>query len=292
MSTNNNKVQKISIWSELSGASIGVGIGLVVLVILSIAFYIFMNLSPAKKVRVDDSANIFSEEEEERINEMAEQLSRDKDINVVIVTTRDKGAGYSNSDDDCQKFAGDYYMKKVNTVPLQNNSGICILVDLTIDADGQRFFWLYTYGTAHFAMSDDECSNLFYRNKELLGRGEYGQAITNILDRVYDYNYEGYGAIIFFTILVPIFGAWFITRIATPTRRLDPAPDTAMYKICSPKPITGEDRFIRETVDHYQSSSGGGGGFSGGGFSGGGGGGGFSGGGGGGGFSGGGGGRF
>ena len=283
MSAKKNNNQKISIWNELSGASIGVGIGLLVTVIIAIVFYIFMNLSPAKKVRVDDFAGIFSEQEEQELYDLAENLSKEKDINVVVVTTRNKGDGYTNSDADCAKYAGDYYMRNVNTVPLQNNSGICILVDLTIDKDGQRFFWLYTYGTAHFAVSDDQCSNLFYSNKELLGRGEYAQALTNILYKLNDYSYKGYGAIVFFTMIIPIAGAWLITKLATPKRRLDPAPAASYYRIKTDKPVTGDDIFLRKTVVRMESSSGGGGG---GGFSGGGGGGG------GGGFSGGGGGRF
>ena len=283
MSAKKNNNQKISIWNELSGASIGVGIGLLVTVIIAIVFYIFMNLSPAKKVRVDDFAGIFSEQEEQELYDLAENLSKEKDINVVVVTTRNKGDGYTNSDADCAKYAGDYYMRNVNTVPLQNNSGICILVDLTIDKDGQRFFWLYTYGTAHFAVSDDQCSNLFYSNKELLGRGEYAHALTNILNRLNDYSYKGYGAIVFFTMIIPVLGAWLITKMATPKRRLDPAPAASYYRIKTDKPVTGDDIFLRKTVVRMESSSGGGGG---GGFSGGGGGGG------GGGFSGGGGGRF
>ena len=277
--SNNN--QKISIWSELSGASVGVGIGLLGIVIVAIFFYIFMNLSPAKKVRVDDYAEIFSEEEENALRDLASGLSKEKDINVVLVTTRNKGDGYSNSDSDCARYAGDYYMRNVNTVPLQNNSGICILVDLTIDKDGQRFFWLYTYGTAHFAVSDDECSNLFYRNKELLGRGEYAAALTNVLQRLNDYSYKGYGAIVFFTMIVPVLLALIITYFSTPMRKLDPAPEASQYRISPPKSVAGEDKFLRKTVVRVESSSGGGGG---GGFSGGGGGGG--------GFSGGGGGRF
>ena len=43
MSNNKKNNQKISIWSELSGASIGVGIGLLVIVILAVIFYIFMS---------------------------------------------------------------------------------------------------------------------------------------------------------------------------------------------------------------------------------------------------------
>ncbi|MBR3465328.1 MAG: TPM domain-containing protein [Clostridiales bacterium] len=274
--------QKISIWSELSGASIGVAIGLLVIVILAIVFYIFMNLSPAKRVKIDDSANIFTKSQETYIEGLVKNLSRDKDINVVVVTTRDKGRGYGNDDDSCKKFAEDYYMKNVNTVPLQNNSGICILVDLTIDEDGQRFFWLYTYGTAHFAVSNDECQGLFYKNKEYLGRGEYATAISNILKSLNDYSYKGYGAIVFFTMIIPVILAMIITKLATPSRKLDPAPAASYYRISAPTAVAGSDTFLRQTVVRIESSSsgGGGGGSSGGG------------GGGGGGFSGGGGGRF
>ena len=285
MSAKENKNMKLSIWSELSGASIGVGIGLIAIVIVAICFYIFMNLSPAKKVRIDDYAEVFSEAEEKELKDLASRLSSDKDINVVVVTTRNKGDGYSNSDADCTRFAGDYYMRNVNTVPLQNNSGVCILVDLTIDEDGQRYFWLYTYGTAHFAVSDDNCQNLFYRNKELLGKKQYAAAIGNILDSLGNYNYKGYGAIVFFTIIIPLLAALLITKLSTPSRRLDPVPGPSTYMISDKNAVTGTDVFKRKTVVRMESSSSGGGG--GGGFSGGGGGGG-----GGGGFSGGGGGRF
>ena len=283
MSNSKTKNTKLSIWSELSGASIGVGIGLLVLVIFAIGFYVFMNLSPAKKVRVDDHAEIFTEAEEKELMELASKLSSDKDINVVIVTTRNKGDGYTNSDADCARYAGDYYMRNVNTVPLQNNSGVCILVDLSIDEDGQRFFWLYTYGTAHFAVSDDNCSRLFYNNKELLGRKEYAHALSNILDSLGNYSYQGYGAIVFFTIIVPVLAGLLITKIATPSRKLDPVPAMSTYSVTdSMKAIQNTDIFKYRTVVRMESSSsgGGGGGFSGGG------------GGGGGGFSGGGGGRF
>ena len=283
MSNSKTKNTKLSIWSELSGASVGVGIGLLVLVIFAIGFYVFMNLSPAKKVRVDDHAEIFTEAEEKELMELASKLSSDKDINVVIVTTRNKGDGYTNSDDDCARYAGDYYMRNVNTVPLQNNSGVCILVDLSIDEDGQRFFWLYTYGTAHFAVSDDNCSRLFYNNKELLGRKEYAHALSNILDSLGNYSYQGYGAIVFFTIIVPILAGLLITKIATPSRKLDPVPAMSTYSVTdSMKAIQNTDIFKYRTVVRMESSSSGGGG---GGFSG-------CGGGGGGGFSGGGGGRF
>ena len=285
----NNMKTKLSIWSELNGTSIGVGIALICIIIASIVFYVFMNLSPAKHVKVVDDADVFTSEEMESITQAAKKLSSDKDINVVIVTTRDKGKGYSNSDEDEKRFAEDFYMDNVKTVPLQNNSGVCILVDLTLDEPGQRFFWLYTYGTAHFAVSNDDCNSIFRHYYTELGSAKYGAAIEGIVKDLGRHNYTSYGAIVFFTLVVPVFLAWIVTAIASPKRKLDKAPAISTYKGDEPNIIEKIDKFKNRTVTHYESSSsgggfsgGGGGGFSGGGFSGGGGGG----------FSGGGGGRF
>ena len=277
---------KLSVFSELNGASIGVGIALICIIIASIVFYVFMNLSPAKSVKVSDDADLFTAEELEDITEAAKKLSKDKDINVVIVTTRDKGNGYSNSDDDEKKFAEDYYMDHVKTVPLQNNSGVCILIDVTLDAPGQRFFWLYTYGSAHFAVDDDDCYQLFRNYMTELGNGEYGFAVNGITQDLEHFSYTNYGPIIFFTLLVPIVFALIITGLASPARKLDKVPAISVYSGAGANIVEKFDKYKSRKVVHMSSDSGGGGGFSGGG------GGGFSGGGGGGGFSGGGGGRF
>lgn len=277
---------KLSVFSELNGASIGVGIALVCIIIASIAFYIFMNLSPAKSVKVNDDANLFTAEELEDITDVAKKLSKEKDINVVIVTTRDKGKGYSNSDDDEKRFAEDYYMDHVKTVPLQNNSGVCILIDVTLDAPGQRFFWLYTYGSAHFAVDDDDCYQLFRNYMTELGNGEYGFAVNGITNDLKRFTYTNYAPIIFFTLVIPVGLALIITSMASPKRKLDKVPAISVYSGAGPNIVEKFDKYKSRRVVHMSSDSGGGG------FSGGGGGGFSGGGGGGGGFSGGGGGRF
>ena len=280
------KGPKLSVLSELNGASIGVGIALICIIIAGIVFYVFMNLSPKKTVKVVDDADLFTSEEFDNIEDAAKKLSKEKDINVVIVTTKDKGSKYSNSDADEKRFAEDYYMKSVKTVPLQNNSGVCILIDITLDYKGGRFFWLYTYGTAHFAVSDDECMSLFRKHLDELGSGEYGTAVEGITKELDNYSYQSYGAIVFFTIFLPLGLSVLGTNVATPKRRLDKVPFIGTYSQPGANVVDKTDSFLKKKVIHLESTSSGGGGFSGGG------GGGFSGGGGGGGFSGGGGGRF
>jgi len=286
---NSKNKERLSVFSELNGTSVGVGIALICVIIVSIAFYIFMNLSPAKHVKVVDDANIFTDEELDQITDAAKLLSNEKDINVVVITTRDKGKGYSNSDDDEKKFAEDFYMSSVKTVPLQNNSGVCVLVDLTLDEPGQRFFWLYTYGSAHFAVDDDDCNSLFRHYYTELGSAQYGLAIKGIVGELRRFDYQSYGEIVFFTLLIPVGLALLITYFSTPSRKLDPRPAIKTYMGDKANVVEKTDIFKKKKVVHMSSDSGGGGfsGGGGGGFSGGG----FSGGGGGG-FSGGGGGRF
>ena len=259
------KDMKLSVLSELNGASISVGIALICIIIASVVFYVFMNLSPKKTVKVVDDADLFSSEQLDDIEDLAKKLSKEKDINVVIVTTDNKGAGYTNSDDDEKRFAEDYYMKSVKTVPLQNNSGVCILIDITLDYKGGRFFWLYTYGTAHFAVSDDECYSIFRNHLDQLGSGDYGNAVKGIVTELGGYEYQNFGPVVFFTIIVPVILSFFATMIASPKRRLDRLPAISTYSIPGTNIIDKNDKFLSKRVIHHESSSSGGGGFSGGG---------------------------
>ncbi len=271
---------KVSIWSEFNLLTGLGGAGLIAIVIACVAVYVFMNLSPSKKVNIYDDADIFTREQLSDLEDMIEDLSKDKDINVIIVTTRDKGRGYTNSDEDCERFAEEFYFDHIRGVPLQNNSGFCLLVDLTEDEPGRRFFWLYTYGTAHFAVDDDECYEIFYNHKDDLSYERYYDALEGILDDLEDYSFKGYSQIVFFTMLIPMAGAWFITVLTAKGKALDKRPAAEQYSN-GIKAIGKVDKVTKTRTVHHTSSSSGGG-YSGGGFSGGGGGG----------FSGGGGGRF
>lgn len=269
MSTSKKNNNKISLFGEMSMMSVTASILLILLVVACVAFYIFMSSSPKKKVRVDDDAQIFTSSEERELQELAEDLSEDKDINVIIVTTRDKGRGYSNSDEDCARYAGDYYADACIKTSLVNNSGICIFIDLTIDEPGQRFFWIYTYGTAYFAIDDDECTSLFQSQRSRLSEGDYYGALTRIFDDLEDYDYESVAPMTFFCLIIPAILSLFITWVATSPKGLDKKPASKNYMI----PCEGlklSDKVTKTRKIRHESSSGGG--YSGGGFSGGGGG--------------------
>ena len=253
---------KISLFGEMSMMSVTASILLALLVVACVAFYAFMSSSPKKKVRVDDNAGIFTSAQERDLQALAEELSEDKDINVIIVTTRNKGIGYDNSDEDCARYAGDYYADHCIKTSLVNNSGICIFIDLTIDEPGQRFFWIYTYGTAYFAIDDDECTELFQSQRSRLSEGDYYGALENIFDDLEDYDYESVAPMTFFCLIIPAVLSLFITWLFTSPRGLDKRPASKKYSVPG-KGIELSDSVVRTRKIKHESSSGGG--FSGGG---------------------------
>ena len=263
---------KISLFGEMSMMSVMGTIGLIALVIVCFAFYGFMSSSPKKRVSVVDDADVFTSRELRDLQDMAEDLSRSEDINVVIITTRDKGRGYSNSDEDCAQFAEDYYADTCIKTSLVNNSGVCILVDLTLDSPGNRFFWIYAYGTACFAIGEDECYELFNSQRSALSDQEYYEALSNILDKLDKYDYQSTALVTFLCLIVPALLAWAITAIATVPRNLDKKPESKVYETPESSLVL-DDRVTRTRRIKHESSSGGGFSGGGGGFSGGGGGG-------------------
>ena len=279
-------------FGEFSLLSTGMLIGLIALCVLSMVFYVYMSMSTPKKVVVDDNAGIFTKQEIKTLETAAKKLSKSKDINVVIVTTRDKnadlkGGRYTDSDEDCNQFAKDYYDSKCVTHQLRDNSGICILIDLTIDEPGMRYFRMYTNGTAYFAVSNEECDSIFRSYKAELTAGEYSEALNLVFDRLHHYSFSSLAFVTFICLILPMLFAFIISFLSLRKGKLDPAPQYKEY-LEGTNQVESNENFLKQkvVVTYDSDSSSGGGGFSGGG------GGGFSGGGGGGGHSGGGGGRF
>ena len=289
MSGNREKITgvKRSIFSEFSAVSGLAALGIIAFVVLCVALYVYMLIPPKKITYVDDDAHIFSRSELEDIEELAEKIRKSENINVVIITTRDKGKGYSNSDEDCARYAGDMYAKKAIKSEFRDNSGICILVDLTLDYEGGRFFWMYTYGSAYYCIDNDDVQTIFYANRSTLKNGEYGRAILDILSdakKEHDGGSAGRG-FNFFLLVIPAGAAFLIAFVLSKGKGLDKKPKSTQYIKRGETVIHEQDEEdtvtdVRTYVTYASESSGGGGG------------GGFGGGGGGGGHSGGGGGRF
>ena len=278
---------KKSIWGEFSGISVVAMVIVALIVLGSIAAFIFMNWIPPKSTVIQDDAEIFTEDQLEDLEDLADDLRKSNGINVVVATTRHTPHG--TSDSDCEDYAAEIYRDHCIHTSMQDNSGVCLYIDLTIDKPGYRFFWLYTYGTAYFSVSDEECQDIFSLEGGLLSDQCYYEAIYNILLDLDGYDYHSAGLVICYgvSIIVPLLLALVIMLLCTHRKKLDPVPASKEYLVRkNSKVVEKEDKFIRKSVSVIRHESSGGGGFHGGG-----GGGGFHGGGGGG-HSGGGGGRF
>ncbi len=265
-----------SAFAEFNYLSIGIIIAICAFILACLIFFGMMFISPKKTVTIKDDADIFTADELDEIEEIATKLMKRDNINVVIVTTRNKnktlknGYHYSNSDSDCAEFAGDYYANKAISTQFRDNSGICILVDLTLDYDGGRFFWLYTYGRTYYAISNDDANAIFRRYKSDLQAGEYGEAISEVLTDVSKYDFDNLGVFfmsnVWLLLAIPL--AFLGTFMFTHKKKLDPVPPSKEYRIQREFDIN-EDRYIRQTVSvttvSSSSGGGGGGGFSGGG---------------------------
>jgi hypothetical protein len=265
---------KKSIWGEMNAVSGIVLLVMVAIVVFSIAAFIFMNTRPPKKVEIIDDAEIFSDLELDMLEDLAKDLKKEHDINVVVATTRDNPYGLTDS--DCKKHAASIYKSNCIHTSMQDNSGFCIYIDLTQDVPGGRFFWLYTYGTAFFTVDNEECNTLFTRYKKDLQNENYFDAISSILEDLDEYDFHSTGLVVTYgaCIIIPLIIAGLVTLFCVANKKLDPKPNSSEYiDREQSKTLEKSDNFIRKTVSVYHtSSSSGGGGGGGGGHSGGGGG--------------------
>lgn len=263
--------------SEFSAVSVTTAVIMIVIIIACIGIYIAMNIRPDKNCYVIDDADLFSADELSDIRKAARQLSDEKDINVVIITTDDKGPGYdSGTDEDYTDFARDVYRDRCISNSFRDNSGILILIDVTnYERYNDRFFWIYTYGTSYFTITDAECNRIFGRYKSDLTACRYGRTVLNILDDMDGYNWHSGGVIFTYVIslVIPLAAAAVVTHFMFRKNKLDQRPDTSNYRTDFVD-LGSADKFLNRTVTvtYSSSGSGGGGGGGGGGHSGGGGG--------------------
>jgi len=255
-----------------------------VAVVFSIFLYIFMVIPPPKKARLEDQGNLFSVEEQEKIERMAKSISSEKDINVFIYTEASRGNFSSVTDAEIQVKVDRKYREMADIIFLKDNSGIMVYID-----EQERYFYIFTYGTAHASVTDSECDRIFRSVKNTLSAGNYGQATIKSLESIEEHSFtSGLLTITYVAMFVlpPVLALllvmWLVrkrkTKSATNSKTYLDQNNSQVYQ--------NSDTYTRQMVDvRYVSSSSGGSGFSGGG-------GGFSGGGGGGGRTGGGGGRF
>lgn len=255
----NNKIKK-SAFAEFSKLSGFLVVLFSILFIISIALYIFIAIPPEKTSVVKDDAGLLSRDEVLYLEDYAEDISRKKDINVIIVTTDEKGRNYSNSEQGSEAFASDQYSKLARTSVLKDDSGILLLIDMEL-----RYYFIYTYGTVHASITNSECERIAQAHVSLLQSDRHFDALESTLGEVESYNYRSVALILLYIgyfvlpMLIVVIVAWVVVR----RKRSKITVDYSTYKDQSKSKIIEErDEFVRQTVTvtYASSSSGGGGG--------------------------------
>ena len=227
---------KKSVWGEL-GLMSGMWIAFLILIIVGcIAIYAYMIKPTDKVVVLTDDAKVFSKSEEKKLKEAAKDLSRDEDVNVIIVTTKDKedtmGGGYYSDDyEGCGEFTEDYYHSEAITSKFRDNSGICLCLDLSNGETGKRHFRIMTYGTAYYTITNDECDYIAMSHRNELSDGDYAEAILGVVDDISEYDFESGGVTFMKAIVVIVPGiiALIVAALMTKKKKLDKAPKSRQY---------------------------------------------------------------
>jgi len=268
-SSNTPVRRKTSALSEFSVLSAGILTVVVVLAVLAVFFYIFMMRPPVKTFALEDGAGLLSKTEEKKIAGLAENLKDKKQINVIIVTTDDKGAGYVNDDEGSASFAADKYSELAHSQSFKDNSGVLILIDMQ-----NRYVYVYTYATAHAAVSNDECLQMTANVSPLLTDAKYSAAVESLIEQISDNDFFS-GALVMVYVLY-IAGPLAIVAVAVliaknkKRNKISTAYNTYL-DLSKTKDTGDQDIFDHKTVAVTTTSSssgfsgGGGGGFSGGG---------------------------
>lgn len=208
----------------LSGLTLALFMGII---ISSIAFYIYLVRVPEKKAYVVDEADIFTEDEETEILQVAQELCDGKNINVVVYTVNLGG-----TDGECKLLAESSYFDIVGNGRFRDNSGIEIFIDDTPDENGQRFFWVVTNGSVYYKVRDAWVDSVFLGNKSYLHSRQYALATENVIRYFYMYDYQMklVDNVNVLTITVPLFLSVILTAFMSRKRRLDKRPGFIAYK--------------------------------------------------------------
>lgn len=237
----------------------------IVTVILSVFLYVFMVVPPPKTYVVEDNGKIFSQEEFDKINELARTIAREKDVNVFVYTADIKENFVRSEDSELNAFIDKKYRELADVVFLKDNSGVMIYIDVQ-----ERYFYIFTYGTAHASITNSECEEIFQSVKVRLANDDFGGAAIASIKRVQNHNFTS-GLLILTYLgmyILPVVLALLIVLWIMKKRKKIPTTNSSTYLDHNNSEVyQNSDTFSRKTVSvtYVSTSSSGGGGFSGGG---------------------------
>lgn len=129
---------------------------------------------------VVDDANLFSDEEVDRLNTIIEDIRETYQMDAVVLTTRD--TPFTSSDSVLADYADRYF--EDNGYGLgEDRAGVLLMIDMN-----NRYFYLSTAGVMIDYLSDDRIENILDDAFEAMeDGGTYGSAAIAALTRVQRY---------------------------------------------------------------------------------------------------------
>jgi uncharacterized membrane protein YgcG len=260
----------LSIFGEFSILSFGIIAGVVALAAFSVVLYFGLMQTPTKSIVIEDKADLLTKSEEKDIKNLAEDLSEKRQINVVIVTTDRKGDQYDIGDAGSEQFAADKYRDLPKRTQFRDNSGVLMLIDME-----NRYVYIYTYGTAHAAVTNEECVAITDSVVPALQSQQYADAMESMIGQISDNDFFSFALVMVYVLLIggPLLIVALVLLAVSHNKRSKITTTFATYLDNANCRDNGDqDIFNHKTVTVTTVSSSSGGGFGGGGGGGGGGG--------------------
>ena len=152
-------------------------------VVLTLLFAVLFSFSAfaGYDVLIDDSANLFTDEEVDYISTSADDFASLNDFSVAVVTT-DNAMGKS-----AMEYADDYYDFLIYNRGWSEN-GMCFLIDMD-----NREIYLSCAGVCIDEYSDYELQTIVDKGFECVSYGEYAKGIIAMIDEAQYLASETYG---------------------------------------------------------------------------------------------------
>lgn len=117
------------------------------------------------RASVDDMADLLSDEEEQELLSLAEEISLDNNMDIRVVTTDDTGGKTTRS------FSDDYFESLTDTY-----EGACYLIDMD-----NREFYLTTEGRMIWYLNDDRRDTILDNAYEYASSGDFDAVFRSML---------------------------------------------------------------------------------------------------------------
>jgi uncharacterized protein len=136
---------------------------------------------------VVDGADVLTDEQEAALEEMIEALVKEHKMHFVIVTVTD--LGYKSA----YSYADSYYHDN-GYGEGEDRSGILLLISTEYDHNGERDYYIYTYGEAEDVFDSSALDDLEEATLPHLKKNEFYKgfkAYLNACDKAFEYDLAG-----------------------------------------------------------------------------------------------------